>query len=126
LDTKSVSLPEEKHISLVGKLALASSKSSISAKDLHSLAGSLSHASTVVPEGRVNLHRIWSMLTAMSKSGGSTFRLWKWSRATSRDIVWWATFLSSSASRPALRVTTDNYRQLQGATGPAWTLCSSP
>jgi hypothetical protein len=95
LDAKSVSLPEEKRISIVDKLTHASSNSSIRAKDLHSLAGSLSHASTVVPEGRVNLRGIWSMLTAMSKSGGSVFRSWKWSNAASRDLAWWSSFLSS-------------------------------
>jgi hypothetical protein len=94
LDVKSVSLPEDKRLKIVEKLARASSHSSISAKDLHSLAGSLSHASTVVPEGRVNLRGIWSMLTAMSKSGGSEFRSWKWSSSASRDLAWWSSFLA--------------------------------
>jgi hypothetical protein len=95
LDAKSVELPEEKRISILEKLAHASSFPTISAKDLHSLAGSLSHASTVVPEGRVNLRGIWSMLAAMSKSGGSVFRCWNWSSSASRDIAWWSSFLSS-------------------------------
>jgi hypothetical protein len=95
LDAKTVSLPEEKRISIAEKLAHASSSPSISVKDLHSLAGSLSHASTVVAEGRVNLRGIWSMLTAMIKSGGSEFRRWKWSTSASRDITWWSSFLST-------------------------------
>jgi hypothetical protein len=95
LDTKSVSLPEEKRLSIVEKLERLASLPSINAKDLHSLAGSLSHASTVVPEGRANLRGIWSMLTAMSKSGGSAFRSWKWSSSASRDTTWWSSFLSS-------------------------------
>jgi hypothetical protein len=95
LDAKSVSLPEEKRTTILEKLALASSHSSISAKALHSLTGSLSHASAIVPEGRVNLRGLWSMLTAMAKSGGSKFRSWKWSSPASWDIAWWSKFLSS-------------------------------
>jgi hypothetical protein len=51
---KSVSLPEEKCLAIMEKLTHASSEPSISAKDLHSLAGSLS---TIVVDGRVNLRR---------------------------------------------------------------------
>jgi hypothetical protein len=92
---KSVSLPEEKRISILEKLKYLASVPAINAKDLHSLAGSLSHASTVILEGRANLRGIWSMLTAMSKSGNSAFRSWKWSGSALRDTTWWSSFLSS-------------------------------
>jgi hypothetical protein len=95
LDAKSVSLPEEKRLSILEKLTRASSRPSIKLKDLHSLAGSLSHASTVVVEGRVNLRGIWSMLTAMSESGRSEFGSWKWSSAASKNVAWWSSFLST-------------------------------
>jgi hypothetical protein len=96
LDAKSVSLPEEKHIEILEKLNCFSISPSISVKDLHSLTGSLSHAATVIPEGHVNLHGIWSMLTAMSNSGGSQFHLWNWSSAASRDAAWWSSLLSTA------------------------------
>jgi hypothetical protein len=63
--------PEEKHLDILEKLTLFSSHPSTSLKDLHSLVGSLSHAAIIVPEGRVNLHGLWSMLSAMVKAGGS-------------------------------------------------------
>jgi hypothetical protein len=122
LDAKMVSLPEEKRLYILEKLTLVTSRPSTTLKDLHSLAGSLSHATTIVPEGWVNLCGLWSMLSAMVKAGGSQFHSWKWSSTASRDSAWWSSLLSSPhiTMRPCTETTPDDSFGIFTDTSTSW------
>jgi hypothetical protein len=95
-DTKIVSLPEEKRLSVQEKVTSALKTEKVSLKALHSLSGSLSHVSMVVPEGRSNLRGIWSLLSSMSSSSSNPHIQRAWSPSSRRDLEWWNSYLNTA------------------------------
>jgi hypothetical protein len=95
-DTKIVSLPEEKRLSVQEKVTSALKMEKVSLKALHSLSGSLSHVSMVVPEGRSNLRGLWTLLSSMSSSSSNPHVQRSWSPSSRRDLEWWNTYLTTA------------------------------
>jgi hypothetical protein len=94
-DSKVVSLPSDKRLQVRAKLVTARALDKTSLKSLHSLSGSLSHVSMVVPEGRSNLRGIWNLLASMSSSSSNPHALRSWTPSALRDLDWWIRYLDA-------------------------------
>jgi hypothetical protein len=95
-DSKVVSLPEDKRLAVKEKVREALKTEKVSLKSLHSLSGSLSHVSMVVPEGCSNLRGLWNLLSSMSSASSNPHVQCSWSTASRRDLEWWNSYLDSS------------------------------
>jgi hypothetical protein len=121
-DTKIVSLPGEKRVEVQAKVSAALALDKISLKSLHSLSGSLSHVSMVVPEGRSNLRGLWNLLSSMSSSSSSPHSQREWSPSARRDLEWWNKLLDSRdiSMRLCTEVVPDDSFQVFSDASTSW------
>jgi hypothetical protein len=121
-DTKVVSLPSDKRLEVCAKLTAAHALEKIPLKSLHSLLGSLSHVSMVVPEGRSNLHSIWNLLASMSLSSSSPHSQCAWTPSALRDLEWWIHFLNTPdiSMRLCTEITPDDSFHVFSDTSTSW------
>ena len=82
-------LPQEKLVALQSLVVLWGRKSFCTRRELESFIGHLSHAATVVTQGRAFLHELFQLLGA-ARSPHHHVRL---SAGAKADIQWWACFL---------------------------------
>ena len=82
-------------------------------RDLESLLGHLSHAATVIPQGRVFLRQLFTLLT-LDRAPHHFIRLNAGAKA---DLIWWQTFLQDWNGKSFFPATTMSLEVFSDASG---------
>ena len=118
IDTEAfeLRLPAEKLARLQETIGLWANKRACKRKDLESLLGHLSHAATVIPQGRTFLRQLFPLL-ALDRAPHHFVRLSAGARA---DLQWWKAFLqdwNGTSFFPALSPSIEVFSDASGSYG---------
>lgn len=109
--TSELHLPSDKLTRLKDLIEVWSHKKSCSKQDLESFLGHLSHAATVISQGRTFLRQLFSLL---SLRHGPSYQFIRLTAGAKADLLWWKTFLQDwngssffPAVTPPIVVTSD-------------------
>ena len=111
--TFELHLPQDKLTRLQGAIHQWVRKRKCTLKELESFLGHLSHAATVVPQGRVFLRQLFSLL-ARSQAPHHCVRLNLGARA---DLAWWQVFLQDWNGKSFFPVTSPTTEVFSDAAG---------